>query len=156
MQRRTYRPKPWPVQRSAEVVPLKEGDGYSFSFDLSKAGTAAQEMPWVSPVYKFSGDCDLTYRTLYFDLKFGEGNFSRIDVEIKRHSDTYCEPSKVCRKTDNSWHSYDYDCDNLREEVRECMGEICFVVKADSADDKADMLNVKGEFSIRNLRFLNK
>lgn len=125
---------------------IAEEDDYSLSFDFEKLESMVKR-PWVSLIYKFKDGVDVTGKKLKFILSFDKGNFSRIDVEIKRNQKTLYR--KICEKTDD----YEIDSDELPENVRKAMEEICFTVYADYA---SGMKLACGKFSVKNLRLENE
>lgn len=135
-------------------VSFSERDGWSFSFDWERA-PIPPDTPWASLVYKWDTGQDLTDKEIRFKLHFNdESNFSRVAVEIKKKNedrDTGRKPAKICERTQSAWRIYTINCDELSDEVRTNMSEICFTVFANYADNKADMFKLKGGFTIKDL-----
>ncbi len=149
-------PKPEKFASYEKEYVIWISDDGDVSFDFGPNAFSSKPPKYVSMVYKFPHSMNVRkFKTLTFDLLFGEGIFNKVWLEL--HSEEG-EKRDIWREEinrDKEHHTSTIDLKTIElEDICRALKEICFVVDGSSFPHEAyNNGQLKGSFKIRNLKF---
>ena len=145
-------PMPFPCASCnvEDVAEIYDENRLEFDFAPNAHRTIIPE--FVSMVFQFKRPVRLTnMKILKFDLNFGKGNFTNIDVEIKSNENSHQEIWKKSFTREKGWNTYTIDLtQNKLKDILKSTKEICFVVWYRYFPDTG---HVDGDFAVKNITF---
>lgn len=145
-------PMPFPCA-SCNVEDVAEVYGENrLEFDFAPNAYRTEHPEFVSMVFQFERPIRLTnMKILKFDLNFGKGNFTNIDVEIRPDENSNQEKWKETFPREKEWNTYTIDLtQNKLKDVLKSTREVCFVVWYKYFPDTR---YVDGDFTVKNIAF---
>lgn len=145
-------PMPFPCA-SCNVEDVAEIYGENrLEFDFAPNAYRTEHPEFVSMVFQFERPIRLTkMKILKFDLNFGKGNFTNVDVEIKSNRKIHHAIWKKSFSRENGWNTYTIDLtQNELKDILKSTKEICFVVWYRYFPDIG---HADGDFAVKNIAF---